>query len=1256
MDTVKLYKQKHIDDINTKLTTDYFTKSEVVDVVNQSTTSSLTIRGYISTIEPSNTSDLKVGEYWYNPGTAVEIPALNFPWSVKTWDGTVWSTATTDITPAYFDTYVNLDNHKRYYYSGAEWNELDFGGHNFNTSTFKIVSNTVDIKENGVTNAMLGGGIDYNKLTNIPTETDPVYSADKPLIALKSEVSGLESTLNTNITNAETAAKTYTDNAVGNLNILPDAPSDGKLYARKSNAWEEVVAGTTGVVSNETDPIYTADKQNIVYKADLNTTLADYAKSSGGTVTGDIILPATADIATANTAKAASIADVNALIADARSDRDVDISQLEGQISQGVTNVQIQTGDNNGTIKYRFATAGAGFTMDPQEVPVNLTGYSTTTQTDAKYATIEQGAKADTAYQKPASGIPATDLASAVQTSISSSYVKPTDGIPLSDLTQAVQDRINSPSNDTLRIPKKIDLESLLPTIGKDGDYYIISNMDVTSPGQSGEAWWDSAVSTTSWSKVSDTETRVDGSSIVETNRTASVSSEWVNTTVSTQIDNDVAAHDANSEAHKILFSNKMDYAAMGENGRIAAIDASGQVVDSNIKVENIVTTADQTSAINAALVTYPTRSDMDSAIAAAKSGVFTPGGSYADVASFPTTAADYTTVHSIADGNTYYASNKDGALSWIKFSNIDLSQYSKTTDINTGIEHSLNSAKSYTDSKLTDKVDVTGTAANSSRLNGKFDTEFATSAQGAKADANTKALEENNTISKANTAIQNEVDPTVPAWAKQASKPIYTAIEVGAATTEQGAKADSAYQKASTGIPLADLSDGVKTSLGKADTALQTETDPTVPAWAKQVNKPSYTASEVGALGTNSNYAASTSVAGSAVSADKLLNKLTINANNVTLDSFDGSSAKTVNITASNVGAATAAQGVRADNSVQKPSGTVTKDNIMVFDGNGNAVDSGKKMSDIAASSSIPLAGSNVSYMNFINQNLGNRTSLGFVNTTPIYYIMKKVASGTLAAVDSVGCMGRLFFTGTTYGNASITDVVFMRSQGNYINKATVVSGAGQNGFQGLCIVEPIFVKDSSNAEYMTFRITNSNSDGNIAFSGYSLGKLVETNPIEVLQSGDFNSKYTILQDCNPKGEDDYITPGYEQLTGKYWLKSDGVTRRRIFRATFRANLGTGSGNVREKTYVTLNNIDNFFGFDNTLSFIQGGDGTFYPINYMDTGYLAINTKAGKSGNTLTITTKINVLDGNTYPWDLIGSTNNALVSIYYTKTNDVF
>ena len=51
--------------------------------------------------------------------------------------------------------------------------------------------------------------------------------------------------------------------------------------------------------------------------------------------------------------------------------------------------------------------------------------------------------------------------------------------------------------------------------------------------------------------------------------------------------------------------------------------------------------------------------------------------------------------------------------------------------------------------------------------------------------------------------------------------------------------------------VAKSDLASDVQTSLGKADSALQsyTETDPTVPEWAKAAAKPSYTASEVGAL-----------------------------------------------------------------------------------------------------------------------------------------------------------------------------------------------------------------------------------------------------------------------------------------------------------------------------------------------------------------------------------------------------------------------
>lgn len=53
-------------------------------------------------------------------------------------------------------------------------------------------------------------------------------------------------------------------------------------------------------------------------------------------------------------------------------------------------------------------------------------------------------------------------------------------------------------------------------------------------------------------------------------------------------------------------------------------------------------------------------------------------------------------------------------------------------------------------------------------------------------------------------------------------------------------------YSKPQNGIPKTDLESAVQTSLGLADSALQSETDPTVPSWAKQTNKPAYNSDEI--------------------------------------------------------------------------------------------------------------------------------------------------------------------------------------------------------------------------------------------------------------------------------------------------------------------------------------------------------------------------------------------------------------------------
>lgn len=158
-----------------------------------------------------------------------------------------------------------------------------------------------------------------------------------------------------------------------------------------------------------------------------------------------------------------------------------------------------------------------------------------------------------------------------------------------------------------------------------------------------------------------------------------------------------------------------------------------------------------------------------------------------------------------------------------------------------------------------------------------------------------------------------------MPDWAKQPEKPVYTADEVGAAAEQH---------KHST----ADITDfpaiPTKVSELQNDSGyLSTETDPTVPAWAKADTKPTYTASEVGAAEAVHTHAQSdiTGLASALASKAntshthkksditdmptslKNPNALTVQFNGTTNQTYDGSVAKTVNITPAGIGAAMA-------------------------------------------------------------------------------------------------------------------------------------------------------------------------------------------------------------------------------------------------------------------------------------------------------------------------------------------------------------
>lgn len=127
------------------------------------------------------------------------------------------------------------------------------------------------------------------------------------------------------------------------------------------------------------------------------------------------------------------------------------------------------------------------------------------------------------------------------------------------------------------------------------------------------------------------------------------------------------------------------------------------------------------------------------------------------------------------------------------------------------------------------------------------------------------------------------ETDPTVPAWAKNATKPSYSKSEVGLGNVDNVKQYSESnpppYPVTSvngkTGAVTVDVPTvPTKVSAFTNDAGYltgYTETDPTVPSWAKATSKPSYTASEVGAVPTSRT-----------VNGKKLSKNITLNASDV--------------------------------------------------------------------------------------------------------------------------------------------------------------------------------------------------------------------------------------------------------------------------------------------------------------------------------------------------------------------------------------
>lgn len=81
----------------------------------------LSIDGYVSTSDPSRlVTSIAIGSKWYQ-NSSTTSPGTNFPWQVRIWDGTNWSSDSQDYYPKINDIWSNLNVSDPLVSSGYYW-------------------------------------------------------------------------------------------------------------------------------------------------------------------------------------------------------------------------------------------------------------------------------------------------------------------------------------------------------------------------------------------------------------------------------------------------------------------------------------------------------------------------------------------------------------------------------------------------------------------------------------------------------------------------------------------------------------------------------------------------------------------------------------------------------------------------------------------------------------------------------------------------------------------------------------------------------------------------------------------------------------------------------------------------------------------------------------------------------------------------------------------------------------------------------
>ena len=131
-------------------------KKYVDDEIQKVVERTFTFKGFISPTAPTGT--IKVGSFWYESATLPTTFTIN----VKTYDGTNWSSTTSEYSLSQFDYFINDNDGHNYYWNGNKWKIFDSEALVDNITIERNNEGKLEVKDDGITKDKLNSNVADN--------------------------------------------------------------------------------------------------------------------------------------------------------------------------------------------------------------------------------------------------------------------------------------------------------------------------------------------------------------------------------------------------------------------------------------------------------------------------------------------------------------------------------------------------------------------------------------------------------------------------------------------------------------------------------------------------------------------------------------------------------------------------------------------------------------------------------------------------------------------------------------------------------------------------------------------------------------------------------------------------------------------------------------------------------------------------------------------------------------------------------------